>query len=259
MKKLLILAVVFAATIFSARTASAQGEDLFSSLDTALPIVEGLNPGEEDFRAAAALAGDPDLNIRDFYRRRRPASNVKIPEPVDGERLMWKLDEVIRNLNIPIGNYSVIRVRDRSEGFHIRFIGKIYSDGRHASVTEATNEIMPGDLIVKENFEAVRIPPVSGDGGLVAKQTEALGDVSAFLEPDEDEKFVFAGTRQLIGAKFSEYRGGNSVSIGGRFSIRRNGEEIAKAVVIDADLDLATLYVYESKREVHASDEIFSQ
>lgn len=235
-------------------------EDLLSTLDTA----DGLN--EETFVASAEdvtqstslLSSDPDFYIRDFYKRRIPANEVKVPNPKNGELLMWKTGTTMRDLKLPAGEYSVIRVMDKSRGYHIRFIGKLLSDGKHATVTEAANEILPGDYIVKENYSAVTLPPLTGDGGAVAKKSKVLGEVFSMLEPDQDEEVFFSGTRQLIGAKFNDYRGGNTVSIGASFEIRRDGEAIAKAVVVDADLDLATLYIYKSEREVKADDEIFS-
>lgn len=237
-------------------------EDLFATLDSSLPVAE-MDPTHnfpEERTSDDLVSSDPYFLIRDFYRRRRPSNQIKIPEAKDGERLMWKLGNTMRNLNIPTGNYSVIRVAGRSSGFHIRFLGKLQSDGTHATISEAENEILPGDLVVKENFQAIKLPPVShGRGVTPANHTKALGKVAALLEPNQEEKLLFAGDRQLLGARFQEYRGGNTVSIGSTFVIRRKGEEIAKAMVVDADLDLATMYVYKANREVRADDEVFTQ
>lgn len=239
-------------------------EDLLSALDTSnLPVAELIDDPEmkieEESTATSLLSADPDFQIRDFYRRRKPVNELKVPEPEDGERLMWKLGETIRDVEIPHGEYFFIRAASRESGYYIRYLGKGVSDGSHLKITEAGNEIVPGDLVVKERYEAVNIPPITGDGGAVPLDSKALGRVSAFLEPGHDERTFFAGNRQLIGAKFKEYKGGNSVSIGATFVIRRKGEEIAKAVVVDADLDLATLYVYQSVREVKYEDEVFIQ
>jgi hypothetical protein len=245
---------------FSAIFAHAE-EDLFSALDSSLPVSEiSLAPSEdEEFFVPDFIANDPDVQIVDFYRRRRPSEEKKIPEPEDGERLMWKLGDTIRDLNIPTGEYSIIRVKDREKGLHIRFVGKLYSDGKHSKIIETRNEIFPGDYIVKENFQAISLPVVTNDGGIAAGIAGSLGKVYPFIEPNQDESMLFSGSRGLAGAKFKEYTGGNSTTLGATFVIRRKGEEIAKAIVVDTDLDLATFYIYESIREVKDDDEIFSQ
>ncbi len=237
-------------------------EDLFATLDSTLPIAEldMAATASEETTSDELVSSDPYYLIRDFYRRRRPVNEIKIPEAKDGERLMWKLGNTMRDLKIPAGNYSLIRVSGRSNGFHIRYLGKLQSDGTHATISEAENEILPGDLVVKENFQAIKLPPVSNGGGVTPpNHTRSLGKVAALLEPGQEEKLLFSGDRQLLGARFSEYRGGNTVSIGSTFVIRRKGEEIAKAMVVDADLDLATMYVYKANREVRADDDVFTQ
>lgn len=245
---------------FSAILAYAE-EDLFSALDSTLPVSELSAPAteNEELLVPDFIAKDPDMQIIDFYRRRRPAEEMKIPDPEDGERLMWKLGDTIRDLNIPTGEYSIIRVKDRSIGFHIRFVGKLYSDGKHAKILETRNEVYPGDFIVKDNFHAIKLPAVSNDGGISAGIAGSLGKVYPFIEPNQDESMLFSGTKGLIGAKFKDYSNGNSTTLGASFVIKRKGEEIAKAVVVDTDLDLATFYIYESTREVKDEDEIFSQ
>ncbi|MEZ4813842.1 MAG: hypothetical protein R3A80_01375 [Bdellovibrionota bacterium] len=244
-------------------------DDLFSALDSSLPIadtdpafesqIETQMNTQEHLSNSALIASDPDFRIRDFYRRRRPSNEVKVPSSDDGERIMWKLGETMRDIDIPRGEYSLIRVISRSDGMHIRYLGKAQSDGKHLTVTESGNEIFPGDYVVKEDFHAISLPPITGDGGAVAREERSLGKVQSFLEPGQDEQIFFSGNRQLIGAKFKEYKGGNSVSIGALFTIRRKGVEVAKAVVVDADLDLATMYVYKSIREVKTEDEVFTQ
>lgn len=245
---------------FSAIFAHAE-EDLFSALDSSLPVSElSVAPTEdEEFLMPDFIANDADVQIIDFYRRRRPSEEKKIPDPEDGERLMWKLGDSIRDLNIPTGEYSIIRVKDRDKGLHIRFVGKLYSDGKHAKIFETRNEIFPGDYIVKENFQAISLPVVTNDGGIAAGIAGSLGKVYPFIEPSQDESMLFSGSKGLVGAKFKEYTGGNSTTLGATFVIRRKGEEIAKAIVVDTDLDLATFYIYESNREVKDDDEIFSQ
>jgi len=257
MKTFLLLFVTASTALF----AQAE-EDLFATLDSTLPVAEidMAATANEETSSDELVASDPYFMIRDFYRRRRPVNQIKVPEAKDGERLMWKLGNTIRNIKVPAGNYSLIRVSSRSSGFHIRYLGKLQSDGTHGTISEAENEILPGDLVVKEDFQAIKLPPVTNSRGVTPENhTRALGKVAALLEPGQEERLLFSGDRQLLGARFQQYRGGNTVSIGSTFVIRRKGEEIAKAMVVDADLDLATMYVYKANREVRADDDVFTQ
>jgi hypothetical protein len=245
-------------------------EDPFSMLDVSDNAVGGddtriadnsdfNSDTQPDADSSRKVSGDPDYRVIDFFRRRRPESELKVPEPEDGERLFWKIGNSMRDVDIPSGDYSVIRVKDCDVGYFIRYVGNVHSDGKHATVTQTSNEIHSGDLIVKEEFRPIRLPSLNSGGGFAGKNDESFGRVLALNEPGQDDEMLFSGDRNLIAAKFKDYKGGSSTTVGASFVIRRKGEEIAKAVVVDTDLDLATLYVFNIIREVKNEDELFAQ
>lgn len=276
----LILALVAAKALHAA-----DESDFLKELDTSIPVRESdddlLSDDDiESIKDAPALrekptltlrksapvpetnydpvvsAGDSDLKITDFFRRRIPVPIKKIPDPNDGEKMFWKIGDSIRKLNIERGSYSVIRYRPRAGGYFIRYLGRLESDGKDAEIVSALQEIRGDDIIVKESFN-LELPPITGGKGFINITTAPVADVSALIEPDLEANLFFSGARQLIAAKFFKYTGGNSVSLGANFVVRRKGEDIGKAMVVDADLDLATLYVFESAREIRAGDSIF--
>lgn len=241
-------------TVSDAESAAA-----LDSLAIAAPLAEETSFANQPWDSTNVLRSDPDYQVRDYYRRKKPERETKIPEPKDGERMTWLVGGRIRNLNVAAGDYNIIRVSEVSEGYHIRFVAKATSNGRHLRVLEAINEVMPGDYVVKENFTPIRVPNAGLNKSATNRSSKSLGEVFAILEPGQDAEVFFSGTRQLIGANFEDYKDGNAVSIGSAMTIKRKGELIAKAIVVDADRDLATLYVYETIREVRAEDKIFTQ
>ncbi len=260
MRKILLIAV--GASICS--LIFAQEDDLFSELDIAQPInetapLEEATFASQEWQPLSTISSDPDFRVRDYYRKNKPEREARIPEPKDGERISWGLGTRIPNVKIEAGEYSVVRVEDISKGYHVRLVGKVRSNGKHLRVLEASNEIWTGDFIVKENFKPVPVPSIDSNPVAMKSSSKLLGEVFAIIEPGQDGEVFYSGTRQLIGANFKDYQDGNAVSIGALMSIRRKGELIANAVVVDADRDLATLYLYETIREVRAEDKIFTK
>ena len=256
---------------------SASADELMTALDTDLPVREDTrgiastaspNITDSDWllppitgpRKSAADSGDRDLRIRDFYRRRHPVIAKRIPKSTDGERIFWKLGEVIQNFDLTQGEYSILRISDRSTGFHLRWIGKLRSDGQDATITQANEEIKEGDALVKELFEVYipekndpRMRNIASEDS-PSKREKVVGIVQSFIEPEQNEKIFFTGDRHLLAAQFGRYTGGNSTTIGATFKVMRGPREIAQAIVVDSDLDLATLYVLKANGEVRSGD-----
>jgi hypothetical protein len=236
-------------------------EDLFKTLDnlnvSETPIFD-YTPTESLFKTSDPALSEGNIRIVNFYKRRIPNAVAKIPKDDEGERVFWKKGDVIRDFGIPFGIYSVVRLNKYRDGYFVKYLGKVLSNGRNVKVAELFAEIAEGDYIVKEKYD-VFMPPVTDKKSLIDIRSYSIGTVSAFLESNQDEKILFSGSRSFIGAKFKKYVGGNSTSLGANYIVKRDGAPIAKAIVVDADIDLATMYVYDSVKEVRAGDEFYVQ
>lgn len=241
-------------------------EDLMSLLDTELPVREDVVAKNDSLaypvgqRKSAADSGDRDMKIRDFYRRRYPEIASKIPEPNDHERMFWKLGDTIFDHRLAAGNYSILRISGRGPGYHLRWIGNLHSNGRDSKILEAHEEIRSGDALVKETF-VTYIPEERKSfartiASLEERPNKPVAIVQSFIEHNQNEKLFFSAERQLIAAQFVKYNGGNSTSIGATFKVMRGRRELAKAIVVDSDLDLATLYVLKTVGEIRSGDQL---
>jgi hypothetical protein len=234
-------------------------EDLFQTLDS-INISESplfdYTPTESLFKTTDPALSEGNLRIVNFYKRRIPNAVAKIPKDDEGERVFWKKGDVIRDFGIPYGIYSVVRLNKHRDGYFVKYVGKVLSNGRNVKIAELFAEIQEGDYIVKEKYD-VFMPPITHNRGMIDIRSYSIGTVSAFLESFQDEKILFAGSRSFIGAKFKKYVGGHSTSVGANYIVKRDGAPIAKAIVVDADIDLATMYVYDSVKEVRAGDEFY--
>ena len=234
-------------------------EDLFQTLDS-INISESplfdYTPTESLFKTTDPALSEGNLRIVNFYKRRIPNAVAKIPKDDEGERVFWKKGDVIRDFGIPYGIYSVVRLNKHRDGYFVKYVGKVLSNGRNVKIAELFAEIGEGDYIVKEKYD-VFMPPITHNRGMIDIRSYSIGTVSAFLESFQDEKILFAGSRSFIGAKFKKYVGGHSTSVGANYIVKRDGAPIAKAIVVDADIDLATMYVYDSVKEVRAGDEFY--
>ncbi len=257
-KKILFLSLYF--SLFFVSKAYAEDE-LFKVLDninsTEGPLFD-YTPTEGLFTQKGPSVSDGNLRIFNFFKRRIPDAVAKMPKDEEGERVFWKKGDVIRDFGIPYGIYSVVRLNHFKDGYFIKYLGKVLSNGRNLKVSELFAEIAEGDYIVKEKYD-VFMPPISSNKGLIDIRSNSIGTVSAFLESNQDENILFSGSQNFIGAKFKKYIGGDSTAIGANYVIKRDGAPIAKAVVVDADIDLATMYIYDSIREVRAGDEFYVQ
>jgi len=257
-KKLFLLSLSL--SLFFVSKAHAEDE-LFKTLDninsTEGPLFD-YTPTEGLFTMKGPPLSDGNLRIVNFFKRRIPDAVAKIPKDDEGERVFWKKGDVIRDFGIPYGIYSVVRLNHYKDGYFVKYLGKLLSNGRNVKVSELFAEIAENDYIVKEKYD-VFMPPVTSEKGLIDIRSNSIGTVSAFLESNQDESFLFSGTRNFVGAKFKKYVGGNSTAIGANYVIKRDGAPIAKAIVVDADIDLATMYIYDSIREVRAGDEFYVQ
>ena len=234
-------------------------EDLFQTLDS-INISESplfdYTPTESLFKTTDPALSEGNLRIVNFYKRRIPNAVAKIPKDDEGERVFWKKGDVIRDFGIPYGIYSVVRLNKHRDGYFVKYVGKVLSNGRNVKIAELFAEIGEGDYIVKEKYD-VFMPPITHNRGMIDIRSYSIGTVSAFLESFQDEKILFAGSRSFIGAKFKKYVGGHSTSVGANYIVKRDGAPIAKAIVVDADIDLVTMYVYDSVKEVRAGDEFY--
>lgn len=234
-------------------------EDLFQTLDgvniSESPLFD-YTPTESLFKTTDPALSEGNLRIVNFYKRRIPDAIAKIPKDDEGERVFWKRGDVIRDFGIPYGIYSVVRLNKYRDGYFVKYLGKVLSNGRNVKIAELFAEIGEGDYIVKEKYD-IFMPSINHSKGMVDIRSYSIGTVSAFLESNQDEKVLFAGSRSFIGAKFKKYVGGHSTSVGANYIVKRDGAPIAKAIVVDADIDLATMYVYDSVKEVRAGDEFY--
>ena len=258
MKKIFFLSLSL--SLFFISKAHAE-DDLFRTLDninsTESPLFD-YTPTENLFTPKGPSVSDESMRILNFFKRRIPDAVAKIPKDDEGERLFWKKGDVIRDFGIPYGIYSVVRLNHFRDGYFVKYLGKILSNGKNVKISELFAEIAEGDYIVKEKYDTF-MPPVSNEKGLIDIRSNSIGSVSAFLESHQDENILFSGSRNFVGAKFKKYVGGNSTAIGANYVIKRDGAPIAKAIVVDADIDLATMYIYDSIREVRAGDEFYVQ
>ena len=236
-------------------------DDLFKYLDNISPTEGPLfdyTPVENTSRLGDRPLLDENFRIVNFFKRRIPDAVAKVPKDDEGERIFWKKGDVIRDFGIPFGIYSVVRLNRFRDGYFVKYLGKLLSNGRNVKVAELFAEIAENDYIVKEKYD-VFMPPITNEKGLIDIRSKSLGTVAAFLESNQEERIFFSGSRNFVGAKFKKYVGGNSTSVGASYVIKRDGAPIAKAIVVDADIDLATMYVYDSVKEVRAGDEFYIQ
>jgi hypothetical protein len=239
-------------------------QDLFAPLDEDyLPPLDDQNLlplGNQINIFTQSPISNPEV-IADFYRRRRPPIVKSLPARSDGERLYWHQGDTLYNFSLPQGEYSIVRIHSLEHGFFIRYLGKLYSNSTDSYIRSANTEIQRGDHLVK-NFEPKPLPPQTNRIGLIDTQDgRALGTVRSFFEPGRSETIFRAAQRQLVAGKFYRYTGsrGGATSVGAVFSIKRNREPIGRAIVVDNDLDLATLYVLESYKEIQAGDELHAR
>ncbi len=189
-------------------------------------------------------------HFRDFLLEKKPRIYGELPKR-NMEGRMYFVKGSFFKTEMEDGNYNVVSIDEYNEdlffAYKMRWRGTLRVEKRQAEVTSTFFELTEGNLVVQRDFS---LSPLaiheSTLGPVVAKKTKLI--------PLQESASLLVSTNQILGVRFPYSDSGPRP--GAILTLDLGHRRTGKALLIDRDQRVGTLWLLSAEREVIFDDKL---